>query len=141
MRESEIQILKKSLTIIIGFEERVDLVNSASEFLEIHNRNIQMLKDLNVERQSDFIKKNISDYPKFRVSEIELFIFRKRKEKSFLWFVGGRRVGFVYDLIRTRGVLLSQIKKKVAKIKDINQRMYKVVENPIFEEVYEKTGY
>lgn len=141
MRESEIQILKKSLTIIIGFEERVDLVNSASKFLEIHNRNIQMLKDLSVERQSDFIKKNISDYPKFRVSEIELFIFRKRKEKSFLWFVGGRRVGFVYDLIRTRGVLLSQIKKKVAKIKDINQRMYKVVENPIFEEVYEKTGY
>lgn len=141
MRESDVDILKKSLTIIIGFEERVDLVNSASEFLEIHNRNIQMLKDLGVERQSDFIKKNISDYPKFRVSEIELFIFRKRKEKSFLWFVGGRRVGFVYDLIRTRGVLLSQIKKKVAKIKDINQRMYKVVENPIFEEVYEKTGY
>lgn len=141
MRESDVDILKKSLTIIIGFEERVDLVNSASEFLEIHNRNIQMLKDLSVERQSDFIKKNISDYPKFRVSEIELFIFRKRKEKSFLWFVGGRRVGFVYDLIRTRGVLLSQIKKKVAKIKDINQRMYKVLENPIFEEVYEKTGY
>lgn len=141
MRESDLDILKKSLTIIIGFEERVDLVNSASEFLEIHNRNIQMLKDLGVERQSDFIKKNISDYPKLRVSEIELFIFRKRKEKSFLWFVGGRRLGFVYDLIRTRGVLLSQIKKKVAKIKDINQRMYKVVENPIFEEVYEKTGY
>ncbi|ADY30187.1 hypothetical protein [Cellulophaga lytica] len=141
MRESDLDILKKSLTIIIGFEERVDLVNSASEFLEIHNRNIQMLKDLGVERQSDFIKKNISDYPKLRVSEIELFIFRKRKEKSFLWFVGGRRLGFVYDLIRTRGVLLSQIKKKVAKIKDINQRMYKVVENPIFEEVYQKTGY
>ncbi|MDO6854129.1 hypothetical protein Q4599_11115 [Cellulophaga lytica] len=141
MRESDLDILKKSLTIIIGFEERVDLVNSASEFLEIHNRNIQMLKDLGVERQSDFIKKNISDYPKLRVSEIELFIFRKRKEKSFLWFVGGRRLGFVYDLIRTRGVLLSQIKKKVAKIKDISQRMYKVVENPIFEEVYEKTGY
>ncbi|SNQ43356.1 hypothetical protein IZU89_12195 [Cellulophaga lytica] len=141
MRESDLDILKKSLTIIIGFEERVDLVNSASEFLEIHNRNIQMLKDLGVERQSDFIKKNISDYPKLRVSEIELFIFRKRKEKSFLWFVGGRRLGFVYDLIRTRGVLLSQIKKKVAKIKDISQRMYKVVENPIFEEVYQKTGY
>lgn len=141
MRESDVDILKKSLTIIIGFEERVDLVNSASEFLEIHNRNIQMLKDLGVERQSAFIKKNIGDYPSFRVSEIELFIFRKRKERSFLWFVGGRRVGFVYDLIRTRGVLLSQIKKKVAKIKSINQRMYKVVENPIFEEVYEKTGY
>ncbi|EWH10952.1 hypothetical protein KLA_16125 [Cellulophaga geojensis KL-A] len=141
MRGSDLDILKKSLTIIIGFEERVDLVNSASEFLEIHNRNIQMLKDLGVERQSDFIKKNISGYPKLRVSEIELFIFRKRKEKSFLWFVGGRRLGFVYDLIRTRGVLLSQIKKKVAKIKDISQRMYKVVENPIFEEVYEKTGY
>lgn len=141
MRESDLDILKKSLTIIIGFEERVDLVNSASEFLEIHNRNIQMLKDLGVERQSDFIKKNISDYPKLRASEIELFIFRKRKEKSFLWFVGGRRLGFVYDLIRTRGVLLSQIKKKVAKIKDISQRMYKVVENPIFEEVYQKTGY
>lgn len=141
MRESDLDILKKSLTIIIGFEERVDLVNSASEFLEIHDRNIQMLKDLGVERQSDFIKKNISDYPKLRVSEIELFIFRKRKEKSFLWFVGGRRLGFVYNLIRTRGVLLSQIKKKVAKIKDISQRMYKVVENPIFEEVYQKTGY
>lgn len=141
MRGSDLDILKKSLTIIIGFEERVDLVNSASEFLEIHNRNIQILKDLGVERQSDFIKKNISDYPKLRVSEIELFIFRKRKEKSFLWFVGGRRLGFVYNLIRTRGVLLSQIKKKVAKIKDISQRMYKVVENPIFEEVYQKTGY
>lgn len=137
MRGSDLDILKKSLTIIIGFEERVDLVNSASEFLEIHNRNIQILKDLGVERQSDFIKKNISDYPKLRVSEIELFIFRKRKEKSFLWFVGGRRLGFVYNLIRTRGVLLSQIKKKVAKIKDISQRMYKVVENPIFEEVYQ----
>ncbi|PKB44891.1 hypothetical protein AX016_3123 [Cellulophaga sp. RHA19] len=141
MRESDVDILKKSLNIIIGFEERVDLVNSASEFLEIHNRNIQMLKDLGVERQSVFIKKNISDYPKFRVSEIELFIFKKRKEKSFMWFVGGRRVGFVYDLIKTRGIIFSQIKKKVAKIKDINQRMYKVVENPIFEEVYEKTGY
>ncbi|MCL5246923.1 hypothetical protein M4I21_13960 [Cellulophaga sp. 20_2_10] len=140
MRESEIQILKKSLNVIIDFYERVEMVNSSSEFLEIHNRNIKMLADLGFERQSIFIKKCIGDYPTLRVSEIELFISRQRKERSFLWFVGGRRVGFIHDLIKTRGVLLSQIKKKISKIKELNIKLYKVVENPIFEEVYEKIG-
>lgn len=139
MRESEIQILKKSLNVIIDFYERVEMVNSSTEFLEIHNRNIKMLSDLGLERQSIFIKKCVDDYPKLRAPEVELFISRQRKERSFLWFVGGRRVGFIYDLIKTRGVLLSQVKKKITKIKELNLKMYKVVENPIFEELYLKT--
>ena len=139
MKESDLNILHKSLKVISDFPDRVDMINSGMEFLIIHNRNLKILTDIAKERKSVFIKQRISEYPTLSETEIGLYIDKQKKEVSFLRIVGGKVIDFVYNLIKTKGTTLPQIKRKLIKIKDLNDKMRKVVEDPFYEEFYEKT--
>jgi len=139
MEESDIQILKKSLRVISNFSDRVDIINSPKEFLNIYVRNLKMLREIGKERKSTFFEKRISEYPILNESEIELFIKKQEKNDSFLSLAGGIIVDFIFNLIKTKGTTFTQIKEKLIKIRDLNNKMTKVVEDPFFEEFYERT--
>ena len=139
MEESSKKILLKSLNVISNFPKNIHLVNTSNEYLEIHNRNIKMLEELAAERKSVFLKKLISQYPSITLSELELYISNQKKEKSLLSLVGGVLIDSIFNLIKNKGVSYSQIQNKLNSISDLNEKMYKIVEDPIFEEIYMKT--
>lgn len=139
MEESSKKILLKSLNVISNFPKNVHLVNTSNEYLEIHNRNINMLEDLAIERKSVFLKNLISQYPLMTLSELELYLSNQKKEKSLLSLAGGVLIDTIFNLIKNKGVSYSQIQDKLNSISDLNEKMYKIVEDPIFEEIYMKT--
>lgn len=139
MEESSKKILLKSLNVISNFPKNVHLVNTSNEYLEIHNRNINMLEDLAIERKSVFLKNLISQYPLMTLSELELYLSNQKKEKSLLSLAGGVLIDSIFNLIKNKGVSYSQIHDKLNSISDLNEKMYKIVEDPIFEEIYMKT--
>lgn len=139
MKESDLNILQKSLKMIAEFPDRVETITTAKEFMNIHNRNLKMLSDLGMERNSKFIKQKIAEYPSLSETEIELYSAKQKKERSLLSVVGGVVIDSVYNLIKSKGTTLPQIKRKLYTIKSLNDKMQKVVEDPIYEELYERT--
>ena len=139
MNESDKNILIKSLTAICNFPKNIHLVNSPNEFLEIHNRNVKMLIELGQERKSDFIQTLINEYPTITLNELKLYISNQKKEKSLLSVVTGDIISSVFNLIKNKGVSFSQIKNKLNGISALNEKLIKIVEDPIFEEIYIKT--
>ncbi len=139
MEESSKKILLKSLNVISNFPKNIHLVNTSNEYLEIHNRNIKMLEELAAERKSVFLKKLISQYPSITLSELELYISNQKKEKSLLSLVGGVLIDSIFNLIKNKGLTFNQIQNKLNSVSDLNEKMYKIVEDPIFEDIYLKT--
>jgi hypothetical protein len=140
MDESNKNVLIKSLNVISNFTENVHLVNSPNEFLEIHNRNLKMLSELCLERKSDFIQNLINKYPTLSITELELYISNQKKEKSLLSVAAGGIIDSIFNLVKNKGVSLTQIKSKLDEIKFINNKMTKIVEDPIFEELYKNNA-
>lgn len=140
MNESNKNVLLKSLNVISNFPENVHLVNSPNEFLEIHNRNLKMLSELCLERKSDFIQNLINKYPNLSITELELYISNQKKEKSLLSVVAGGLIDTIFNLVKSKGVSLTQIESKLDEIKSINNKMSKIVEEPIFEELYKNNA-
>jgi|TARA_R110000764_G_scaffold206271_2_gene291609 hypothetical protein len=140
MDESNKNVLIKSLNVISNFTENVHLVNSPNEFLEIHNRNLKMLSELSLERKSDFIQNLINKYPTLSITELELYISNQKKEKSLLSVAAGGIIDSIFNLVKNKGVSLTQIKSKLDEIKFINNKMTKIVEDPIFEELYKNNA-
>ncbi|WP_339887022.1 hypothetical protein [uncultured Flavobacterium sp.] len=139
MNESDKNILIKSLTAICNFPKNIHLVNSPNEFLEIHNRNVKMLIELGQERKSEFIQTLINEYPTITLNELKLYISNQKKEKSLLSVVTGDIISSIFNLIKNKGVSFSQIKNKLNGISALNEKLIKIVEDPIFEEIYIKT--
>ncbi|WP_339836928.1 hypothetical protein [uncultured Flavobacterium sp.] len=139
MNESDKNILIKSLNAICNFPKNIHLVNSPNEFLEIHNRNVKMLTELGQERKSDFIQTLINEYPTITLNELEKYISNQKKEKSLLSVVTGDFISSLFNLIKNKGVSFSQIKNKLNAISVLNEKLIKIVEDPIFEEIYIKT--
>jgi hypothetical protein len=137
MNNLELKLLQKSLRIISDFSNDINKIYSGIEFIKIHDRNIKMLLELGEERKTSFLKNAVLKYPIISVIEIEQFISKKKKDVSILQIVGGDIIGFFYGLIRTKGVSFSQIKNKMVKIKYINDKLYKVVEDSIYETLIE----
>lgn len=140
MNESNKSVLLKSLNVISNFPENVHLVNSPTEFLEIHNRNLKMLSELGFERKSDFIQKLINKYPNLSVLELELYISNQKKEKSLLSIVAGGLIDSIINLIKNKGISFTQVKNKLNETKLLNDKMSKIIEDPIFEELYKNNA-
>ena len=129
----EFKILQKSLIIISDFPNDINKIYSGVEFLKIHNRNIKMLLELGRKRKTSFLKNAVLKYPSISAIEVEQFISMKKKDISILQIVGGKIIYFFYGMIRTKGVSIFQIKNKIYKIKYINDKLYKIIEDPIYE--------
>lgn len=136
MKETDIDILTKSLKMIASFSDNCAMVNSASEYLKIHSRNISMLEELAILRKSHFIKRKIEEYPDISKTEIEHYIAKERKDRSLLSITGGIIIDNIYNLIKNKGLSTSQIKHKLKQVQSINETLLKVVENPYLEKLY-----
>jgi len=132
--DKELEILKKSLIFIKDFPKTMN-ISSGDEYLKIHNRNIETLKKLAQERKSGYILKKIADYEAVSNVEIDEFVKWKRKDVSLVAFATGRFIGWLINLLKTKGNTGSQIEQKLIRISEINENLLKVVENPGLEEL------
>jgi hypothetical protein len=134
----EIRILIYSLELIGNFSEQVESINSSEEFLKIHKRNIDSLINLSKERETDYFKQKVAEYPNFSEIELEEFIKAKRNDKSLFSAIGGHFLSFIeliYKAAKTRGNSLGYTENKLKQLKSINDSIIYVVQNPGFEEL------
>lgn len=134
----KIRILIYSLEMIRDFSDKHDSLNSVNEFFEIHERNIKMLTELSVSRDTDYYLLKLNEYPVLSDSEIEEYIKEKRKSTNLILALGGwmfMLVALVFSTIKTKGNNLGGTKNKLLRIKDINESLIYVIKNPGFEEL------
>lgn len=134
----EIKILLYSLDLVGNFLENVDSINSSEEFLIIHNRNIESLKNLSNERRTDYFIEKIKEYPHFSENELIEYIKEFKKDKSLFSAVGGHLLSFIeliYQTTKTSGNNLGNTKDKLMDLKRINDSLIYIIQNPGFEEL------
>lgn len=134
VEQRELNILKKSILVLNKFTENVDSVNSGNEFLTIYNRNLETIRKIAEERNSGFLKNRLNQYPKITFEEVDDYI--KKKEVSFIYMVFGSLVDSIIRTIKTKGNSPNVIKTKIYKIQELNNDIFKVIENPYLEEIY-----
>lgn len=137
LTDKEINILLKSLWFIKDFPQRVDLT-SGQEFLTIHNRNVETLKKLSYEKNSEIISKKLEEYDEISKSEIDEYIRWKRKDDSILSLAGGKIVDGIFQFFKKKGNTRGQIKQKLIKISEINEILINIIENPYLEKLMTK---
>ena len=132
--DKELEMLKKSLVFIKDFPKTIN-ISSGDEYLKIHNRNIDTLKELAQERNSDYILKKIAEYEAISNVEIDEFVKWKRNDVSLFDVAVGRLIGFIISLFKTKGNTKSQIQQKLVRISETNENLLNVIENPGLEEL------
>ncbi|MBL0685319.1 hypothetical protein [Aquimarina mytili] len=139
MKKDHKEILIKSLQLISQFNGNVDLISNGREFVKIHERNILTLKEIANERNSTFMSSLIDKYPSIFENEIDHFITKEKKETSLISFAAGKLIGGIVDLIKNKGISTRMIKSKLDEIKLLNEKLSKIAEDPIYEQLYKKT--
>ena len=136
----ELDILNNSL-YSYKTNKNINLLNNTLDLINGQSilSKIKMLEGLSMERKSVFLKNLISQYPLMTLSELELYLSNQKKEKSLISLAGGVLIDSIFNLIKNKGVSYSQIQNKLNSISDLNEKMYKIVEDPIFEDIYLKT--
>lgn len=135
-----IKRLVYSLQLTAGFAERIDSINSSEEFLIIHNRNINSLKDLSKTRQTDYFLKKVDEYPVIKKIELDEYIKNRKGSMKIMWVIGGWLmvlISLIIGIARTKGNNLGGTKNKLNDIKRINNSLIYVIENPGFEGLIE----
>lgn len=135
--EKELIILKKSILLINEFKDNVHNINSGKEFITIHNRNIEKIIAIANERNSNFLKTKLNQYPKITIEHINEYIKINRNDISLLLLVFGFGFIFLKRFIKTGCVFPSQINAKILQITDVNKKILKVIENPYLEKLYQ----
>ncbi|WP_289664973.1 hypothetical protein [Flavobacterium panacagri] len=62
--ERELELLKKSILFINSFKDNVHNINSGQEFISVHNRNIEAIKQIALDRNSKYLENKLAEYPK-----------------------------------------------------------------------------
>lgn len=139
MNKKELWILTQSLEMIAEFYKNPLLIHTAAEFEKIHNRNIESLRVLSKERETDFFIKEAEKYPQFHQEEIKEFIGNSEVKKSkILLMLGGpilSFLGLIFNTIKTKGNNLKNTRNKLEEVKLINEKLVYVINNPGFEEM------
>lgn len=119
--------------MIGDFAERYDYVNSAHEYMKIHERNIKSLYTLASIRDSQYLYDRINKYPKISIEELNEYLKVKRKEVSLIRFIGGLLIDKLYRLLMSKGNTFRFIEKKVQLISKLNNDLILAIENPNYE--------
>ncbi len=136
MNTSESLLLIKSLNLLAQFYENVDLVTYGNEYISIHERNVKALTSLAKERDSQFILELTSNFPPLTAAEVDHFKAKTKKEHSLLTVAAGGFIGGIANLIKNKGNSTGMIKKKLKQFQTLNEKLAKIVEDPIYEELY-----
>lgn len=119
VEEKDLRILKKSIEMLNSFSEKVESVNSAGEFISIHNRNLETIRKIAIERNSEYLKKKLKEYPNLNAQEINDYIRTKKNEVSILFLILNYMGYFVIDriirMVKTKGSTPEMIKSKILK--------------------------
>ncbi|WP_104514180.1 MULTISPECIES: hypothetical protein [Nonlabens] len=71
-------ILKKSLQMVADFAQNTHSINTVSEFLIVHERNLKMLHHYVVEHNDDFVKELLTSIPQISPTEVKQYIEHDR---------------------------------------------------------------
>ena len=136
LTEQEINILIKSLEFISYFPKSLN--TTPQEYLKIHQRNIETLSKLSIEKKSVFIASTVEKYETISHSEIEEYIKWKKKDLSFVDLVFGRIISGLISIAKNKGNTRNEIERKLSRISEINIKLKNVIENPYLETVMEQ---
>jgi len=138
--ERDHTILRKSIQMLHEFLERVEYVNSGREYVTIHNRNVETIAKVASERNSEYLKTKLGEYPKISAEEVDDYIKTKKKEVGFAYMFFNVFGAFLVDrairMVRTKGSTPEMIKQKLEKINSINSEVFRVIENEYLETLY-----
>ena len=117
------------------FQNIIYYINSGAEYLTIYKRCLKDIEQIALERGSAYIKDKLKEYPTLTSKEVDEYIRLKSDDKSLLSLFFERiYIENIICLFRT-GSFLHSIKKKICKIANINQEIFRVIEKPILETI------
>lgn len=137
MDNKQIRILLYSLEMIGNFSKDVGSIRSGSEFLVMHNRNIESILEFSRIRTSDYFANKVEEYPSFTENELDEYI-KEKNSNGLLLIIGGWLIALfalIYKTAKTGGKNLGATKNKLEVVKSINENLKYVIENPGFEEL------
>ena len=130
-----IELLKESLNLVNDFPEHIYYINSGAEYLSIYKRCLKDIEQIAQERGSAYIKGKLKEYPTLTNKEVDEYIRLKSDDKSLLSLFFERiYIENIICLFRT-GSFPHSIKKKICKVANINQEIFRVIEKPILETI------
>ena len=115
--------------------QNIYYINSGAEYLTIYKRCLKDIEQIAQERGSAYIKGKLKEYPTLISKEVDEYIRLKSDDKSLLSLFFERiYIENIICLFRT-GSFPHSIKKKICKIANINQEIFRVIEKPILETI------
>ena len=130
-----IELLKESLNLLNDFPKHIYYINSGAEYLTIHKRSLKDIEQIAQERGSAYIKGKLKEYPTLTSKEVDEYIRLKSDDKSLLSLFFERiYIENIICLFRI-GSFPHSIKKKICKVANINQEIFRVIEKPILETI------
>ena len=117
------------------FQNIIYYINSGAEYLTIHKRCLKDIEQIAQERGSAYIKGKLKEYPTLTSKEVDEYIRLKSDDRSLLSLILERvYIENIICLFRT-GSFPHSIKKKICKVANINQEIFRVIEKPILETI------
>lgn len=134
--EKGLRVLKNSILTVSAFTEQVHHINSVEDFMIIHNRNLEAITKIANQRNSEYLKIKISEYPILSCDEVKEYIKLAKNDLTVLdLFLGYfSRCGLRY--LKTGSFTGRRIKLKMIQIRELNKYVLEVIENPYMETVY-----
>ena len=130
-----IELLKESLNLLNFSWTYIYYINLGAEYLTIYKRCLKDIEQIAQERGSAYIKDKLKEYPTLTSKEVDEYIRLKSDDKSLLSLFFERiYIENIICLFRT-GSFPHSIKKKICKVANINQEIFRVIEKPILETI------
>ena len=131
----DIELLKKSLNLLNDFPEHIYYINSGAEYLSIYKRCLKDIEQIAQERGSAYIKGKLKESRTLSSKAVDEYISLNRDDDRLLSLFFERiYIENIICLFRT-GSFPHSIKKKICKVANINQEIFRVIEKPILETI------
>lgn len=134
--QKEFRILKNSILIINAFTEQIHHINTAQDFITIHDRNMETIIKIGDSRNSEYLKQKISEYPYLSMDEVKEYIKIEKKDRTFFDCCFGYIYIYIIRYMKTGSLTGRKIKLKMEEIRNLNKYVLEVIEDPYMENVY-----
>lgn len=134
--EKEFRIFKNSILMVNAFTEQTHHINTAEDFIRIHERNMETIIKIADFRKSEYLKEKISRYPYLNIDEVKEYIKIGKRDRTFFDFIFGAVYLYTMRYLKTGSLTGRKIKLKMQEIKNLNKYVLEVIEDPYMEEVY-----
>ena len=123
----KMDLLQKSLTSVSQFANGFGY-EKASEFMEIHERNLKDLISLGKDEKYEIVNRQLANYPIIRKEEVTFYIKRRKKAVSFWEFIINNWFYItIINFIKTKGGTYNSIDKKIKEIGKLNDSLVQIL--------------